>query len=200
MRPRLMWLATCVLGLAARGAGAWELDAEALARLERGRPYVLVRPEPDGQTGLVRGAVDVEAPADVVWAVISDCSLAPRMVASLKSCRVVERDPAGRWDVREQVSRRTLLTPPVRSLVRFEYDPPHAIRFRRAGGDLRVLEGDWRLVPQAGGASTRVLYQSRAVTPFRAPQALVRMVLRHDVPAALLALRREALARKGAPR
>ena len=39
-----------------------------------------------------------------------------RMVKRLKSCRILEHDPAGRWDVREHVSRAGIL-PAVRSVI-----------------------------------------------------------------------------------
>ena len=155
---------------------------------------VEVSPDPDGASGLIRGVVDIPAPPQAVWAVLVDCDLAPRMVRRLKSCRIVERDPAGGWDVREHISRVGLI-PPVRSVFRSDYEPPWRIRFHRAGGDLKVLEGEWRLLPLEGGG-TRVFYESRASAPFAVPAPLARMVLRRDVPDALHALRREALARE----
>ena len=185
----------CVLLLAlvlARPAGAFEPPAAAEAGLRRGRPYVEVLPDPDGSSGLIRAAIDITASQAAVWAVITDCELAPRMVANLKSCRILERDPQGRWDMREQVSRSTLL-PSVRSVVRSDYEPPERLSFRSVGGDLRVLEGQWTLAPH--GPGVRVTYELRAAAPFSVPGWIARLALRHDVPMALLALRREAMAR-----
>lgn len=177
-------------------ASAWAPDPAAIARMESGRPYVDVRPDPSGSAGVIRAGIDIAAPREVVWSIVTDCGLAPSMVASLKSCRILDRDPAGRWDVREHVSRPRIL-PPVRSVFRSEYQRPARITFRKAGGELRMLEGEWRLEPLNRGAATRVLYEQRAAFPYRAPDALIRMGMRRDVPQALLALRREALARAG---
>jgi len=152
---------------------------------------VEVLPDPTGSSGLIRGVVEIDAPPEIVWKVVVDCELAPRMVRSLKSCRVLERDPAGRWDVREHISRTGLL-PSIRSVFRSDYDPPRRIHFYRVGGELKVLDGEWRLIPLDGGRRTRVLYENRAATPFAVPGPIARMVLRKDVPAALSALRREA--------
>lgn len=179
--------------LLAAPAAAFEVPPRAEGLLDRGRPYVDVRPDEDGASGLIRGVIDVAAPPEVVFATISDCALAPKMAANLKSCRILDRDPAGRWDVREHVSRATFL-PSVRSVMRFDYDPPRRIDFARVGGDLPVIEGSWRLEPQGGGR-VRVFYENRVAAPFHVPGAIARIVLRRDVPAALLALRREALAR-----
>ena len=114
------------------------------------------------------------------------------MVTSLKSCRVVARDPAGRWDVREQVSKMTLL-PSVRNVFRSEYDPPGHVRFHRVDGDLKVYDGDWWIKPTDSGSL--VTYESRISMPFSVPGPLARWGMRMQVPQALLALRRECLAR-----
>lgn len=156
---------------------------------------VEITPDPGGASGLIKGSVDIEATPEQVWEVLVDCAVAPKMVARLKSCRVLERDPQGRWDIREHVSRAGPL-PSVRSVFRSEYDPPRHIKFRRAGGEVKVLEGEWRLIPLAGGSQTRVVYESRASAPFAVPAPIARMILRHDVPEALAALRREVVARR----
>lgn len=169
-------------------------DARA-PRADRQGIKVEVAADPGGSSGLIRGSVEIAASPEAVWQVLIDCDLAPRMVRSLKSCRILERDPAGRWDVREHISRAGLL-PPVRSVFRSDYDPPRRIRFYRVGGELKVLDGEWRLIPLDDGARTRVLYENRASTPFAVPAPVARMVLRQDVPAALAALRREVMARQ----
>lgn len=188
-----MRLCGLFLSLALAGpAGAFEPPAAAEAVLSHGRPYVEVLPDPDGSSGLIRAAIDISAPQATVWAVLTDCALAPRMAANLKSCRILERDPQGRWDVREQTSRATLL-PSVRSVVRSDYEPFDRLSFRRVGGDLKVLEGQWALAPH--GSQVRVTYDLRAAAPFSVPGWMARLALRRDVSMALLALRREAMAR-----
>jgi len=151
-----------------------------------------VRPDADGSSGVIRAAIDIAAPPEVIWSVMTDCDLAPRMVANLQSCRVLERDPQGRWDVREQVSRPTF-APSVRTVFREDFEAPRRMTFHRVGGDLKVLEGEWRLTPH--GDRTQVTYEARVAAPFSVPGWVARLVLRHDVPMALLALRRESLAR-----
>lgn len=169
--------------------------APAWAAPDTGGIHVEITPDPGGASGLIRGSVEIEATPEQVWEVLVDCGVAPRMVSRLKSCKVLERDPQGRWDVREHISRAGPL-PSVRSVFRSEYDPPRHIRFKRAGGEVKVLEGEWRLIPLAGGQRTRVLYESRASAPFAVPAPIARMILRHDVPEALAALRREVMARR----
>ena len=176
----------------AGSADAFELPARAEAALKRGHPWVEVRPDADGRSGQVRAAIDIAASKDRVWTLMLDCDAAIRMVANLKSCRVLERDPLGRFDVREQVSRAAFL-PSVRSVYRSDYERPNRIRFHRTGGDMKVLEGEWRLETRVDGV--RVTYEARAAAPFTVPGWIARAALRHDVPAALVALRDEARGR-----
>jgi hypothetical protein len=169
-----------------------ELPERAQAALERGRPYVEVRPGPDGSSGVILAAIDVPAPQAVVWSVMTDCDLALKLVANLKSCRILDRDPQGRWDIREEITRMTFM-PSVRTVYREDFDPPNGMAFHRTDGDLKVLEGEWRLAPH--GDQVRVTYEAHVAAPFAVPGWVARIALRHDVPMALLALRREAMAR-----
>jgi hypothetical protein len=175
-------------------APAWAVDLPERARevLAHGRPYVDVEPGPDGTSGVIVAAIDVAASQAVVWTVMTDCELATKMVANLKSCRILDRDPQGRWDIREEITRTTL-TPSVRTVYREDFDPPRQMTFHRTGGDLKVLEGQWRLEPLGG--QVRVTYEARVAAPFSVPGWVARIALRHDVHVALLALRREAMAR-----
>ncbi|HEX5262717.1 MAG TPA: SRPBCC family protein [Phenylobacterium sp.] len=173
-------------------ARALDLTPRAQAMVDRGQPYAEVKPDPDGTSGVIRAAIDIAAPIEVVWDVMTDCDLAPKMVANLKSCRILQRDPQGRWDIREQVSKMTIL-PSVRSVFREDFEPPNRMTFHRTDGDLKVLEGEWRLTQH--GDKVRVTYEARVAAPFSVPGWMARLALRRDVPMALVAMRRESLAR-----
>lgn len=169
----------------------WTPSSEALARLARGDVHADVMPDPDGAAGVVHGAVDIDAPPGVVWRTILDCGRAGRMAPGVRSCRITERDAAGRWDVREMTVRWATLTPTFRTVFRSEFDPERRIRFRCVAGDIRVCQGQWRLEPLADGR-TRVLYENRATSPISAPAIVARTAMRRDVARALIALRAEA--------
>lgn len=174
--------------LAAGPACALDIPPRADDLLDRGRPWVEVTPDADGYSGQIRAAIDIPASKEAIWAKMLDCNAALRMVANLKSCRILDSDPQGRWDVREQVSRPAFL-PSIRNVYRSDYDRPNGIRFQRTAGDMRVFEGAWRLETRPDGV--RVSYEARAAAPFTVPGWIARATLRHDVSAALLALRRE---------
>jgi hypothetical protein len=191
MRTVFLILAPCA-ALIAAPAVATDLPERAQAALERGWPYVEVKPDGDGSSGVILAAIDVSAPQAAVWSVMTDCDLATKLVANLKSCRILDRDPQGRWDIREEITRMTF-APSVRTVYREDFDPPKSMTFHRTDGDLKVLEGQWRLVQH--GDQVRVTYEARVAAPFAVPGWVARIAMRHDVPMALLALRREAMAR-----
>jgi hypothetical protein len=153
-----------------------------------GQPSVQVTADTGGAAGLIRGSVDIDAPPAIVWKVMVDPDSTSRLMANIKSCRIVQRDPAGHWDIREQISKGGVL-PGVRTVLRSDYMPPYLIRFHRVDGDIKVLEGEWRLTPLDGGSRTRVSYESRVTSPFPAPGPIVRAVLRRDMPQTLANLR-----------
>ncbi len=80
-------------------ARAWSPAENAL--LEAGEPVVALSPAPGGDATQIRAAIDIPAPAPAIWSIITDCTHTMRFVPGLESCRVLERDPAGRWDIRE---------------------------------------------------------------------------------------------------
>lgn len=154
--------------------------------------YAEVSPDPGGTAGVVRGRVDIEAPPAVVWNVILDCSRARRMAPNVQSCKVLDRAGDGSWDVREMVVAPPLV-PKVRSVFRSSYDPVKRITFKCTGGDVKICEGEWRLVALPGGG-TRVHYTNRASSPFPSlPDSLTREALKSDMIRALKGLRKECL-------
>jgi hypothetical protein len=196
MRVRRVWAGlAAALGLVSTGSSAaipvWSPPPSAQAVLDAGRPFVEVLAEPDDRHGIIHAAIDIAAPRDRVWRVMTDCTRT--QVLMRMSCRIVSGDMRAGSDVREQVTARNFIFPPMHNLVRIDYTAPSLMRFRRAGGDFRTLEGEWRLVSIDNGAGTRVIYVNRVAVNLPIPSALMRQSLRRDVPQMLLVLRREVM-------
>jgi uncharacterized protein YndB with AHSA1/START domain len=172
------------------GAALWAAATLAFSASEAAasQPSVKVFPGPDGASQVVQGQVDIAASPAVVWRVITDPALSAKMIVNMRSTRVLQQDPAGRWDVREQISKGGLL-PGVRTVIRSEYTAPSRVSFRAVDGDIKQLDGEWRLSPLDGGRRTHVVYESRVTSPFPAPAPMVRSVLRGDMPKTLANLR-----------
>lgn len=188
--------ALCLLVLATVAlcgpALAREPGADDLARLSQGRVVVEVHVEPNHGEG-VFAAADIAATPDQVWAVMTDCGEALHYVPRLKSCRVLESDPAGHWDVRRHQLAGIPLLPDVRATFRLDYDRPREMRFRQIAGDMSGSQGAWRLAPLDGGRRTRVIYEARLSLPHGVPRPLLHALIRHDAPAALEGLRARAV-------
>lgn len=176
--------------LSAASANAFELTPKAHAALKRGEAYAEVSPDPDGVAGRVRAVIDIDAPAQQVWRVMTDCAAAKAMISTLTSCRIVEGEQSRGWDVREHITRRNLIFPGMRIVFRSDYEPFSRIRFRLVEGDLKVEQGEWRLQALDGGQRTRVFYDNRLAVDWPVPKALMREALRKDTPKVLMNLRR----------
>jgi len=96
--------------------------------------------------------------------------------------------------VRDQFSHGNMFLPDIHNVVRSEYQPYSLIRFQKAGGDLAIEDGEWRLEALNGGTGTRVIYINRVKANILVPAVMVRANLRGSTPKVLMALRRETMA------
>jgi ribosome-associated toxin RatA of RatAB toxin-antitoxin module len=188
--------ALCVsLGWATGAQAAIAIDTAADARLAAGE--VLVEAVTDETEGAARvsAVIDIGAAPDQVWAVMTDCARAPKFVPDLVSCRILESDPKGAWDVREHIIDWAWFLPKVRNVFRSDYEPPRVLRFRRVDGDMARSEGEWRLEALNGGR-TRLSYMALLSPKSWIPPSLALSSVKEDVPKILLALRRECTGAK----
>ena len=168
---------------------AWTPSPSEQATLVSGRPFSEVLASGDG-AGQIQAAIDIAAPPKMVWAIMNDCNGMNRIIVTMTSCRILEGDEHRGWDIREQVTRGNLFVPTIRNVVRNDYQPYSLIRFRKAGGDLKIEEGEWRLEPLARGGGTRVIYVNRIAANVIAPAGLVREGMKRDTAKVLINLRR----------
>jgi len=187
----LLRVLVAVAALSLPAHAAIELGPAAEARLGRGETLVDVRIDEAEDAAAVSAAIDIQATPEVVWGVMTDCERAPRFVPDLVSCRVLERDPAGKWDIREHMIDWAWFLPTIRNVFRSDYEPPHRLRFKRVDGDLKRSEGEWRLEPRNGGSATRVHYMALLAPSSLIPASFALSSMRSDVPKVLQALRHE---------
>jgi Polyketide cyclase / dehydrase and lipid transport len=133
--------------LATAPAAARQLAPPELAKLKAGDTVITVVPDVGVADGHVEAIIDVAAPRTVVWPVLLDCARAPSSMRALKACSLLQTAPDGSWDIREHRVSWTELLPDTSSVFRSDYTKEALIRFSRVDGDLRLLEGEWRLEP-----------------------------------------------------
>lgn len=172
-------------------AGPVWADADWANRLRAGEIPIEAHADARGRGGMVKAAIDIPAPAAVVWRTILDCDRAARMTPGVKRCRVISRAADGRSETREHLVKWGFFLPTMRSTSRVDLDPDHTIRFTCVAGDIRACEGAWTLQPIDSGTGTRVTYEMWAAAPFAVPIPILSGLMRRDVPDALRALRRE---------
>jgi carbon monoxide dehydrogenase subunit G len=171
---------------------ALDLDAAALERLRSGEPVTAyVADAQESAAGKLEAVVDIPAPPHAVWKILTDCDLNVKVFNGLKACRVVSRDERAGSDVREHTIGWSRLLPTVRSVFKSEYDAGKAIRFERTEGDLKRLNGSWRLEPQ--GSGTRLHYKADIAVGIPVPSMLIKSALEGDMPKTMKAIRKAAM-------
>jgi ribosome-associated toxin RatA of RatAB toxin-antitoxin module len=197
-RAACLMIAGITLAVAARlPAVAEDLNADQLAKLKAGDALVSVEEDSGDADGRIAAAIEIPAAPHRVWQVMTDCARAPKFVAGLISCRVLEIGPGGAWDIREHRSKWMSMLPETVSVFRSDYVPDKEIRFARVSGTLKFLQGQWRLESLNGGARTRLRYHVRIGVSAPVPGFMIRSALEADVPKLLKALRAETA--KGGP-
>ena len=99
---------------------------------------------------------EINAPIDQVWALVEDVEKAPEWQGGLKALRAREHDDQGRATLCESESDAKVRT--VKSTVRFSYEAPKRLSWRQERGELKSVEGSWRL-DHLGEGRTRASYE-----------------------------------------
>jgi carbon monoxide dehydrogenase subunit G len=98
---------------------------------------------------------EIDAPIGEVWNVVEDVVSAPEWQDGLKDVEELERDGAGHVILVESASDAKVRT--IKSIVRFTYEEPTALRWSQEKGELKSVEGSWEL-EDLGDGRTRATY------------------------------------------
>jgi Polyketide cyclase / dehydrase and lipid transport len=177
MRPRLSVL--CVI---------WAVLAAGIGHAEEA-PVIAVADA--GPLIVAHASIRVHATRQTIWAILSSCPEALKIVPSLKACSVLERAADGSWERIYQSMEYFRFLPRVRFQVKVNYLPPARVTFERVSGALVSLRGTWNL--QSVGDDTMADYEVAVDPGAWVPNWIVRAALKHDLPKMLQALRREAV-------
>ncbi len=184
---RIVRLAALVLALMVLGQAEASAQAFMPAELIDLTP---VRDPRDGTRGL-RAELDIAAPIAVVWAVLVDCDRAAQHVPGMQSCKVLDQDSAGLWDIREHRVKLPWFPLVLRNVVRSDYEPLARLHYQKACPDGQRLDGEWRLTPVNGGAATHIVYVGYLTGVLPIPELILRAYVREGIKA----VRTESLSR-----
>ena len=179
------------LPIAAWSQDNWLDDKAVQQQLAAGQVAVRIVFDGDDSHVRVDAAVKINAGADAVWRVLTDCDHAATFIPGVKRCRRVETAPDSSWEIIEQESNYSWLMPSVTTVIRADYKRPQRIDFKRVSGDLKDETGAWVLDSKSSSThgTTIVEYELHVDPGFWIPKVLVRHSLRTELPAALTAIR-----------
>ena len=98
---------------------------------------------------------EINAPIEEVWAIVADVTSAPDWQDGLKDVEELERDGEGNVVLVESASDAKVRT--IKSIVRFDYQPPTRLHWKQEKGELKSVEGSWEL-EDLGDGRTRATY------------------------------------------
>ena len=147
------------------------------------------------QVVLIKLAIDVAAPPQAIWDVLTACQIAPEYVPNVQSCRKLEVLNNGRADLFVQVIKPAFFIPSFEHVFRLDYTPYTRIDVHRVSGPIAHMDGSWWLLPQQGG-HTLLVYNLALDPGFPIPRFFVRATLKRDLPKVLSAVRERAEAHR----
>jgi carbon monoxide dehydrogenase subunit G len=125
-------------------------------------------------------SVEIDAPIEDVWAVVQDVLTAPDWQGGLDKMTALERDTEGRPTLAE--TENDIKVRRVKARVRFRYAGPTALAWTQEQGDMKSVEGAWKL-EDLGDGRTRASYTLDAD-----PGRVLGLVIRGPVQAATQAI------------
>ena len=168
------------------------LPVAAVAADSGGDPRVSVRETARGAYA-VSAQFTVPAPAEVVYAVLTDYENIPKVIPSVKRSRIVRRIESQTIVEQEAVSKFMFFSKRVHLLLSIDATAD-AISFHDlCGQSFSVYEGSWTILPQDSG--TEVRYALRAQPTFDVPLFVIRKVLSADAREMTELLRAEMVRR-----
>lgn len=99
-------------------------------------------------------SVELNAPAEQVWQVVSNVEAGAEWQASLKSVTVLERDAQGRASLVEELADAKIKT--IRAVLRYTYGPG-VVSWVQEKGDAKSVVGSWKL-DDLGAGRTRATF------------------------------------------
>ena len=175
------------IGISGENEAALAFNGAQLSQLKDGKILVYVQRSKGQQKGMVESLVLIDAPAKLIWNIMTDCPGAPTFVPGLKACKVL--DSGKSWEIIRHEVKWIWFFPKISYVFRADYQINRRIDFVKIKGDLREMKGTWRLFPLEEAGQTIVRYEVYLDPSFFIPQWLVEQSLMTDLPDMMAALR-----------
>jgi uncharacterized membrane protein len=198
MGTAFRWI-VAVLALAGPAAHAVDFQLTPAEDRKVAARGIVIRANLDSgqRRGTVRAAVLIEAPASVVFQLMSRCKDALQYVPHLRVCRVRDRAHDGSWQLVEHEVDFGWYAPRVKYVFRADFVADQSINFRQVTGDFKANQGLWEFESLDGGARTLVRYRAYIDPPTFVPNWLARSTFKREMPQMLSDLRRRCETEQG---
>lgn len=134
-------------------------------------------------------AVQIKAPAALVWEVMRDQERLPRYVKGLRESNILETGE--NWKIIEQRLKLHPIFPQFYYVFREEYGPGYQIRFQSVRGSFKELKGLWKIIPEAVADRVILLYSTYVDVGWFIPKFWIKRGIHNQVPELLYAFRKE---------
>lgn len=173
-------------GMEVSAAASTDLNEDDVTRLKRGEILLQnIHVEKSGAAARVTALF--HSNTNAVWDIIGYCRYQLVYMQGLKLCEVVEGDQF-HMTMRHRI-RNSWYTPTMDFTFEANREPGGNGQVLLLGGDLNILEGQWKLIPLAGDNHVIVIHEIRIQPKIPAPKWLVRRSLRKDLPGMLACIR-----------
>ena len=167
------------------------LSDEELARLTRGEILLqIVRDDKPGAAARVTALFHADSQA--IWDIIGYCKYEFIYMRGLKSCEMLDGDQF-HMTMRHRI-RNSWYTPTLDFTFEANREPGGDGEAHLIDGDLKILEGSWKLSPVANENSVIVVHEIRIQPKLPSPEWLVRRNLQRDLPDMMACIRGLAMA------
>ncbi len=167
-------------------AASINLSDDELARLTRGEILLqIVQDEKPGSAARVTALFHTNAQA--IWDIIGYCKYEFIYMRGLKLCEMLEGDQF-HMTMRHRV-RNSWYTPTLDFTFEANREPGGDGEAHLIDGNLKILEGRWKLSPLADNNSVIVVHEIRIQPKLPAPEWLVSHNLKRDLPAMMACIR-----------
>ena len=140
---------------------------------------------------LAAAAIQIEAPASLVWEVMLDNERLPDYVKDVRSS--VIRESGDNWKILEHRLKVHPLLPHIYYVFKEEYEDDFLIEFRRLEGGIKELMGWWKILPGDKEGTVILMYSVFMDIGWYVPKSFIRSGVTKRIPELLKSFREEVL-------
>ena len=160
-------------------------------KLLRGEVPVVLSDLPDGVTG-VEGHIYIAASPKKVWEVITDYDNHKKFVPNILDSGLISDNGSEKIMFEKGHSGMLFFQKTVNIKMKVWGDTHKRLYFEQITGDFTVYHGEWILADYQQGTGTFLTYKAEVKPSFFAPRFAVKNVQKHDCPAMMSAMKKQA--------